>query len=86
MADRHTEKKDNKPNPKTIPVVTPDRRQQQGQRNVDDRRYKAELKWSNPYSLLGQTDQPKRATPKTREETRIETKSRRSTYKLQLVA
>ena len=80
MADRHTEKKDNKPNPnpKPIPVVTPDRRQQQ---NVDDRRfnpkeYKAELKWNNPYSLLGQTDQPKRATPKIREETRIETKPR----------
>ena len=80
MADRHTEKKETEANKDNrIPVVTPDRRrrkeEEQQQHEFNPRDYKANLKWNNPYSLLGQTDQPiKRATPNTREVTRIKSK------------
>ena len=79
MADRQPEKKETEANEDNwIPVVTPDcRRNNKDQRQRSNPRdYKAHFKWNNPYSLLGQTDQPiKRATPNKTEDTRTETKS-----------
>ena len=81
MADRQAEKKESNVR---IPVVTPDRRRSTEDSHREDshrqynnpRDYKANFKWNNPYSLLGQTDQPiKRATPNKTEETRNETGS-----------
>ena len=74
MADRISEKKQTRTDDYKIPIVTPDRRRSHQEFNPRGD-YKANIKWNNPYSLLGQTDQPtKRATPNKTEETRSETK------------
>ena len=60
MANRQPEKKEDN----RIPVVTPDRRQNAEEQQIR-REYKANIKWRNPHSFLGQSEQPNQeSTPK----------------------
>ena len=82
MADRLTEKKENRSDDYRIPIVTPDRNQS---RNAEDRRqnefnprdYIANTSWSNPFSFLRQTEPPKTTTTTTSSTTTTTTTANR---------
>ena len=86
MADRLTEKKESESDNNWVPVVTPDRSQnaedRQQQRQFNPRDYKTNTRWINPYSFLGETEQPKQETTPKEAKTTAATFHRRRKTKM----